>query len=178
MKEHLTAQNNHIFYLARHARRYHIFYHVWTDNGRVWATITENSNPILLNNPTEIENSINEAIKNGIQPDNGPPPPRQRDAQRKSNNTRPTHYYSEAVKSADSRFGGQSRSQPDREEHRGPGWGFNSNNKQGPGFGPQGDSIGARLRGQTRFGFAQQDDQYGKIQGGGTQLSTKAAPWF
>ena len=38
VKEHLTSKNNHIFYLARNARRYGIYHHVWSDNGRVWAS--------------------------------------------------------------------------------------------------------------------------------------------
>ena len=68
VKEHLTPRNNNIFYTARDAKRYKIFHHVWTDAGRIWATVTENGQPLLLRDKDVIQSEIEAAIGKGIEP--------------------------------------------------------------------------------------------------------------
>ena len=65
LKEHLTTKNNKIFYQARQARDYNLINHVWTDNGRVWATMKEGEDPILLTDVDFLEGMVNEAIVGG-----------------------------------------------------------------------------------------------------------------
>ena len=83
VKEHLMAKNSAIFYQARRARDFYLLFNVWTENGRVWATPTENANPILLTNADEIEDKVKKAIADGVIPRQ-----RERDTQDHPNNMR------------------------------------------------------------------------------------------
>ncbi len=68
IKEHLTPVNSEIFYKARTAKKYKIFHQVWTDAGRVWATINPDDKPIPLRNAEIIESEIDKAIGDGVEP--------------------------------------------------------------------------------------------------------------
>ncbi len=65
LKEHLTVNNNKIFYFARQARDYELIEHVWTDNGRVWVIVKEGEQPMLLTDLDFIEGLVNDAIAGG-----------------------------------------------------------------------------------------------------------------
>ena len=55
--------------MARKARSYKIFYHTWMEGGRVWATTSAESEPILLKDISYLHSLISEAINSGVRPD-------------------------------------------------------------------------------------------------------------
>ena len=43
-------------------------FHTWTDNGRVWAVVSEGTEPVLLTDSDHLQVTVDTAIKNGVTP--------------------------------------------------------------------------------------------------------------
>ncbi len=66
--EHLTTANNTCFFDARNARKYGLIEHTWSDNGRIWLTSNEGSEPELERDFTTLHMEVNDAIATGEKP--------------------------------------------------------------------------------------------------------------